>query len=424
MGGVFSVLSDAQNGMFRLQQAKKPWEKDITAKDSLGQLADKAAQAARSFQLTPKQQRDHATAQSALEEARRIGGPKAAAEQKLEQVERKIEDLKRMMRAMRGDPAKLAQLAREAATLAREAGRAAKEYASGVAEAAKMGVAGTGTAIGTTEITRTTTVTTLTFQQTTLTLSLRVGGGGGETAAPEATNPAQSVPVAVPAIPPVAAPAAAATPPPTVPSGAPTADPEAKAAGERKEDGLPPELSRLVDGMLSGLSGRDGLIPSGQRASAHAAMQSLITDNAQKMSRYKEADAFGRRVEAVLRVAKRALTEAKMANELEESDRVRKERKEGFKQDEKMIDGAQKEVNALRQAAFGSRVDASSLLADGTKGALDGTAVNGTASDGSTSDGSVADSGDGSGGALAGADASAAVPTDAGASTAAVNLLA
>lgn len=417
MGGVFSVLSDAQNGMFRLQQAKKPWEKDITAKDSLGQLADKAAQAARSFQLTPKQQRDHATAQSALEEARRIGGPKAAAEQKLEQVERKIEDLKRMMRAMRGDPAKLAQLAREAATLAREAGRAAKEYASGVAEAAKMGVSGTGTTIGTTEISRTTTVTTLTFQQTTLTLSLRVGGGSGETATPDAANPAQSVPVAASAEAPVAVPTAPAAAP-TAATAPPTTDPEAKAAGVRKEDGLPPELSRLVDGMLSGLSGRDGLIPSGQRAGAHAAMQSLITDNAQKMSRYKEADAFGRRVEAVLRVAKRALTEAKMANELEESDRVRKERKEGFKQDEKMIDAAQKEVNALRQAAFGSRVDASSLLTDGTKGAADGAAADGVAAE--SGDGSGVDAGM----ADAGAGASVAVPVDAGASSAAVNLLA
>lgn len=418
MGGVFSVLSDAQSGMFRMQQAKKPWEKEIIAKDSLGQLADKAAQAARSFQLTPKQQRDHATAQSALEEARRIGGPKAAAEQKLEQVERKIEDLKRMMRAMRGDPAKLAQLAREAATLAREAGRAAKEYASGVAEAVKMGVSGTGTTIGTTEITRTTTVTTLTFQQTTLTLSLRVGGGsGGEATAPDAANPAQSVPVAASAEAPVAVPTAPAAAP-TAATAPPTTDPEAKAAGDRNEDGLPPELSRLVDGMLSGLSGRDGLIPSGQRAGAHAAMQSLITDNAQKMSRYKEADAFGRRVEAVLRVAKRALTEAKMANELEESDRVRKERKEGFKQDEKMIDGAQKEVNALRQAAFGSRVDASSLLADGTKGTVDGVAGDGTATD--SGDGSGVDAGM----ATAGSDASVAVPTDAGASNAAVNLLA
>ncbi|WP_210211433.1 hypothetical protein [Azospirillum griseum] len=396
--------------MFRMQQAKKPWEKDIVAKDALGQLADKAAQAARSFQLTPKQQRDHATAQSSLEEARRIGGPKAAAEQKLEQVERKIEDLKRMMRVMRGDPAKLAQLAREAATLAREAGRAAKEYASGVAEAAKMGVSGVGVTVGSTEITRTTTVTSLTFQQTTLTLSLRVGTGGGETTAPDVANPSQPAPIVSPTVPASEARSAA-----TLSGGAATSSDATATAGEGEDDGLPPELSRLVHGMLSGLSGRDGLIPSGQRAGAHAAMQSLMTDNAQKMSRFKEADGFGRRVEAVVRVAKRALTEARMANELEESDRARKERKEGFKQDEKMIDGAQKEVNALRQAAFGSRVDALSLLAEGT---------------GTAADGAATDSEDGLGGAVAGADtstgadAATAIPTDTGASSAAVNLLA
>ncbi len=359
MSGVFSVLSDAQSGMFRMQQAKKPWEKEIGAKDALGQLAEKASKAAQSFQLSPKQQSDHATAQAALEEARRIGGPKASAEQKLEQVERKIEDLKRMMRFAQGDRNKLAQLAREAALLAREAGRAAKEYASGVAAAAEMGLPGGAGAIGTTEITRTTTVTTLTVQHTALSFSLKVTTTAGDNAA---TTPAQAA-TAQPAATQAAFPSLDAPMDGPMGEAAPSGTDDEKAgSSDAKDDDLPPDLARLVDGALSGLRGGDGLIPSNRRDSAHAAMQSLMTDNDLKMSRYKEADAFGQRVEKVLRVAKRALSDAKIANEQEESEKRRKEKREEFKVDERMIDAAQKEVNNLRQAAFGSSVTIASLL--------------------------------------------------------------
>jgi hypothetical protein len=366
MSGVFSVLSDAQSGMFRMQQAKKPWEKEIGAKDALGQLAEKASKAAQSFQLSPKQQSDHATAQAALEEARRIGGPKASAEQKLEQVERKIEDLKRMMRFAQGDRNKLAQLAREAALLAREAGRAAKEYASGVAAAAEMGLPGGAGAIGTTEITRTTTVTTLTVQHTALSFSLKVTTTAGDG---DKAVPAQEAKVP-PGIASSAAPSLDAPIDAAALSGGGAEETDASDSSNEKDDDLPPDLARLVDGALSGLRGGDGLIPSNRRGGAHAAMQSLMTDNDLKMSRYKEADAFGQRVEKVLRVAKRALSDARIANEQEESEKRRKEKREEFKVDEKMIDAAQKEVNNLRQAAFGSSVTIASLLgaADGASG--------------------------------------------------------
>lgn len=359
MSGVFSVLSDAQSGMFRMQQAKKPWEKEIGAKDALGQLAEKASKAAQPYKLSAKQQSDHATAQAALEEARRIGGPKASAEQKLEQVERKIEDLKRMMRFAQGDRNKLAQLAREAALLAREAGRAAKEYASGVAAAAEMGLPGGAGAIGTTEITRTTTVTTLTVQHTALSFSLKVTTTAGDNAATTPEQPTVAQPDATQAaFPSLDAPMDAPTG-----EGAPSGTDDGKAgSSDAKDDDLPPDLARLVDGALSGLRGGDGLIPSNRRDSAHSAMQSLMTDNDLKMSRYKEADAFGQRVEKVLRVAKRALSDAKIANEQEESEKRRKEKREEFKVDERMIDAAQKEVNNLRQAAFGSSVTIASLL--------------------------------------------------------------
>ena len=310
MSGVFSVLSDAQSGIFRMQQAKKPWEKEIGAKDALGQLAEKASKAAQSFQLSPKQQSDHATAQAALEEARRIGGPKASAEQKLEQVERKIEDLKRMMRFAQGDRNKLAQLAREAALLAREAGRAAKEYASGVAAAAEMGLPGGAGAIGTTEITRTTTVTTFTVQHTALSFSLKVTTTAGDNAATTPEQPTAAQPEATQAtFPSLDAPMDG----PMGEAATSGADDEKAGSSDAKDDDLPPDLARLVDGALSGLRGGDGLIPSNRRDSAHAAMQSLMTDNDLKMSRYKEADAFGQRVEKVLRVAKRACYRAAAA---------------------------------------------------------------------------------------------------------------
>jgi hypothetical protein len=377
MSGVFSVLSDAQNGMFRMQQAKKPWEKEIGAKDALGQLAEKASKAAQSFQLSPKQQSDRATAQAALEEARRIGGPKASAEQKLEQVERKIEDLKRMMRFAQGDPAKLAQLAREAALLAREAGRAAKEYAGGVAAAAEMGLPGGAGAIGTTEITRTTTVTTLTVQHTALSFSLQVTAAAGDR---NEAVPAQEM-MTLPAVALLAAPSLDAPADAGSLSGASGGGSDTSGSSDAKGDDLPPDLARLVDGALSGLRDSDGLIPGNRRSSAHAAMQSLMTDNDLKMSRYKEADAFGQRVEKVLRVAKRALSDAKIANEQEESEKRRKEKREEFKVDEKMIDAAQKEVNNLRQAAFGSSVTVASLLGGADKASGQEAADTGGVSD-------------------------------------------
>ena len=86
MSGIYSVLSDSQTGMYRLQQSKKQWERDLEAmqgKDATQRLTDKSNLARQPFALTPQQQRDHESAMTALEEAKRIGGPKAAAEQRL-----------------------------------------------------------------------------------------------------------------------------------------------------------------------------------------------------------------------------------------------------------------------------------------------------------------------------------------------------
>ncbi len=372
MSSVFSVLSDAQAGMFRMQQAKKPWEKDLEAKDAQGQLAQKAQRAAGSLSLNQQQLRGHAAARAALEEAQRVGGPKAAAEQRLERVERKIQEIKLAMQHARGDPQKMAQLAAEAGRLAKEAGRAAKEFGVGVANAAAMGLpGGAGTSSGT-EITQTRTVTTLTIQQTEVSVSLTIKLDSGADAASPATTPDAAVATADAAAGAASARAlgaglaegeAAASAPPAGGDSAPPAGSE----------GLPPELARMVGGALSSLSQGDGLTGSGDRGDrARALMRSLMSDNDLKMSRYKEADAFGRRVEDVLHVAKTVLGEAKVANALDEFEKRRKERREGFKAIEKTIDAAQKEVDTLRQAAFGSSTDAAALLSGSDDTASEG----------------------------------------------------
>ncbi|CAO3430388.1 hypothetical protein [Azospirillum endophyticum] len=347
---VFSVVADGQAGLFRLRQVKKPWEKELEAKDAQGQLAQKAERAQALTQATAKWQSDHASAQAALEEARRVEGPKQAAAARLEQVERKIEQLKLAMRFAQGDPQKLATLAREAALLAREAGRAAKEYGAGIKAAAEMGLPGDTAAAGggmilSSETTITRSTTSLTVQQTEVTLTVGISadeGGTGE--AGSAQNSADLM----------AADAGAA------------ADATAGASGQGGK--LPDDIARLVQDVLSGLGdgGMSGTGPSAAKSAIPAApvtagtggrsamIQQLMADNAMKMSRYREADSFGQRVEGVLATSKRIIGEAKAANMLDESEKRRRERREGFKADDKMVEAAQKEVNALRMAALGS----------------------------------------------------------------------
>ncbi|WP_376962146.1 hypothetical protein ABNQ39_17545 [Azospirillum sp. A26] len=386
---VFSVVADGQAGLFRLQQAKKPWEKELQAKDAHGQLAQKAERAQALTQAATKWQSDHASAQAALEEARRVGGPKQAAAARLEQVERKIEQLKLAMRFAQGDPQKLATLAREAALLAREAGRAAKEYGAGIKAAAELGLPGDSSAAtggGTmlsSETTITRTTTSMTLQQTEVTLTIGISTGEGASAAAGSAESAADL---------MAADAGA------------DADAQSAGAAEMKDGKLPADIARMVEDVLSGLgnggmtaaspSGADpsaaGQPADGQSAAAgqsaasqsaapaagtggrSAMIQQLMADNAMKMSRYREADTFGQRVEGVLATSKRIIGEAKAANMLDESEKRRRERREGFKADDKMVEAAQKEVNALRAAALGSGKELGQVL--GATGAPDSAA--------------------------------------------------
>ncbi|WP_353859545.1 hypothetical protein [Azospirillum formosense] len=414
MNGIFSALTNGQNSLFQLQKAKKDWERALEAmegKDAKQVLTEKADQAKLPFTMTPEQQKNFTAVVNALEEAKRVGGPKAVAAQRLDEVERKIEELKMMMRHSRGDREKLVQLAREAAILAKQAGRAAKEYGAGVAAAAEMGLpggAGAPSAGGIT-IERTTTRTSITLVQTEIavdvTVTIRGDGAPGEGAPAEGAPPDASM-APVPSVlstdgaateGTTAAADAAAVEEATEDGEARSAEAvateaaglagqvsvqsvasdgkassegkaatakteqekekdraEAKADKEAEEqaaDGQGSDLERLMSEEAPSLNAAPAA-PQGDRIRNY--IQRMMADNDLKMSRYREADEFGRRVEAVLATAKSIIAEAKAANELDQAEERRKARRESFKDYDKIVEESQDNVNELRQAAFGS----------------------------------------------------------------------
>lgn len=446
MSGIFSVLSDSQSTMFRLQQAKKAWERDSEAmdyKDAKQRLTDKAQQAQQPFKLTAEQQRNHTAALGALEEAKRVGGPKAAAEQKLEEVERKIAELKMTMRYSHGNREKLAQLAREAAILAREAGRAAKSYGQGVAAAAELGLpGGAGTSAGA-EVVRTVTTTSVTVVQTEMSVNLTVtfrpdaqpneqpsgqpDGQGNpqpdaqasaaagaaaalaegsaamtENASSSSDGGASQMAADAAALASKATSAATGTDTST-PDGTDETSPDSSSAAP--SDKLK-ELAKTVGDALAGLNPSENGSPANSYAGirGRALMQRMIADNDMKMSRYREADEFGRRVEKVLATVKSVIGEAKATNEAEQSEERKKARRESFKAYDKIVEGAQDEVNGLRQAAFGTSITAEDVLkaASDTSG-QDGAGLDGTGQTGveQTGGASVDASAAGAGPALA-----------------------
>ncbi|WP_247888673.1 hypothetical protein [Azospirillum brasilense] len=420
MNGIFSALSNGQNSLFQLQKAKKDWERALEAmegKDAKQVLTEKADQAKLPFTMTPEQQKNFTAVVNALEEAKRVGGPKAVAAQRLDEVERKIEELKMMMRHSRGDREKLVQLAREAAILAKQAGRAAKEYGAGVAAAAEMGLPGGAGApsVGGITVERTTTRTSITMVQTEIavdvTVTIRGDGEPGEGALADGAPPDASMAPA----PSVLATDGAAAEGTTAAADAAAGDEatedgearsaeavaaeaaglagqvsvqgvasdgkassedkassndkaatekteqekekdraEAKADKEAEEqaaDGQGSDLERLMSEAAPSLNAAP-TAPQGDRIRNY--IQRMMADNDLKMSRYREADEFGRRVEAVLATAKSIIAEAKAANELDQAEERRKARRESFKDYDKIVKESQDNVNELRQAAFGS----------------------------------------------------------------------
>ncbi|QCO17927.1 hypothetical protein D3869_16285 (plasmid) [Azospirillum brasilense] len=120
---------------------------------------------------------------------------------------------------------------------------------------------------------------------------------------------------------------------------------------EKIADGQGSDLERLMTEAAPSLNAAP-TAPQGDRIRNY--IQRMMADNDLKMSRYREADEFGRRVEAVLATAKSIIAEAKAANELDQAEERRKARRESFKDYDKIVEESQDNVNELRQAAFGS----------------------------------------------------------------------
>ncbi|MGR0183286.1 hypothetical protein [Azospirillum aestuarii] len=442
MNGIFSALTNGQNSLFQLQKAKKDWERAMEAmdgKDAMQILAEKADQAKLPFAMTPEQQKNFTAVVNALEEAKRVGGPKAVAAQRLEDVERKIAELKMMMRHNHGDREKLVQLAREAAILAKQAGRAAKEYGAGVAAAAEMGLPGGAGApsIGGITIERTTTRTSITVVQTEIavdvTMTIRGDGSPAQGALAEGAPSEQPTLPPPPPLPVDAAAEDASTSADMAAGEEAAEDGEARSAeavaaeaaglagqataqgvssdgktssdgksasegtasertdkdkekdrdegktDENAADGQAGELEQLMKDVAPSLNATPNA-PPGDRIRNY--IQRMMADNDLKMSRYREADEFGRRVEAVLAEAKSIIAEAKAANELDQAEERRKARRESFKDYDKVVEEAQDNVNELRQAAFGSGTTLKDFVeamtdpdaADGGSGDPDGAA--------------------------------------------------
>ncbi|KAA0685925.1 hypothetical protein DS837_12490 [Azospirillum brasilense] len=116
-------------------------------------------------------------------------------------------------------------------------------------------------------------------------------------------------------------------------------------------EGQGSDLERWMKDMAPSLNAAPNA-PQGDRMRNF--IQRMMADNDLKMSRYREADEFGRRVEVVLAEAKSIIAEAKAANELDQAEERRKARRESFKDYDKIVEEAQDNVNELRQAAFGS----------------------------------------------------------------------
>lgn len=340
MSGIYTVLNDSQTGMFRLKQASRWADPD----EKRNTLSDKARDAALTFSLDPDFARNASAAITAMEEARKIAAPKAMAEQRLQEVEQRIRELRQEARlaAARGDREKLAQLAREAAQLARKAGKAAGEFSVGVENAAAMGK-GAGTEI-TTTIRQSQTTVSLAQTETVVQVTLS-GDAAAALAAQVGSAPASpaAAPATTPPVPATTTPAAAAT---TLPPSA--------GGGSGVSETAPDDMAALAEDAMAIFDSGLFDTPADTGMSMQAVTARAAEDHRLGLARWKEADAFGRRVEDVLHHAKAVITEAKLANETDEDYDRRRERRKQLEEYDKVIGESQEAVNDLRAAAFGT----------------------------------------------------------------------
>lgn len=399
MSGIFSILSDGQAGLFRLQQARRAAAGGTgtatTGKADTGTGGENAGTAAASTktgsassvtdgtrhlsELLAKGSSDSltdfmrgaSTALNAMKQAMQVSQPKARAEEKLQDAERRIKELRNEMRmaAARGDRAKVMQLAKEAAALAKQAGSAAKEFGRGVAASADM-AAGGGISLPTQATTSTT--TTVEMSQTTATVTLTAGTGAeaGAAAAARGTAEAAAVTAAVTAEAPPPVPVEA-PPAPSAETGADTAQtatpqtttPQTAAQAEKDNKGGG-DLATAINAAVAAVGGGSGIdgggegkkdaSATGQETPRANPFQAQMDANAQRTARFRETDTFARRVEMVLAAVKNVLGEAKASNAYDTDHTRRKNNREELKQYDKVVEEADKAVLELRASAFGT----------------------------------------------------------------------
>lgn len=320
MSAIHSVISEGQSSLFRLRQSTHTHN---SSDDKSNTLASKLNEAGLTLEADKVRQEAAETAVTAFEQARLIGGPKAAAEEKLERAEKRIRELRQeaRMAAARGDREKLAQLSREAAQVARLAGKAASDFSVGVSNAAAMGKgAGDGS-------TTTISETSITLQQTEVTVQITLSD---DASAP--VNVEQPADIAL------------------------TPD---------MEEGTPAETGMSQDELDQLLGLADSLSTDSQESQSSNMFAEAAANNDLARQRWKEADAFGRRIETVLGNVRAVINEAKRANDSDPDYESRRLRRKSLEEDDKSIAEAQEAVNDMRASAY----DASPTLA-GDPGAI------------------------------------------------------
>jgi len=296
MSSILNILGEGRNALFSLHKTSRA---ELMAQPRT--LADKLEAAGLTIDLSKTAWEGMNIAKAALEEARKIGGPKANAEERMEKAESRIRELRLLARlyAARGDRVKLASLAREAASVARQVGKAASEFSVGMA-ATTARDEGASSSIS---LSRSTTLTASSVEMSSSsseTVLTSVPATGADAAATMTTT-------------------------------------ESSATLTATSISLTTETSLTV--------GSDGLSGSSTEESVSGAGSSTIWGAAIARgeawrARHEEAEAFLRRGRTVLAQVKAIITEAKRAAETDPDEKAREERKKELEEYEKSISDA------------------------------------------------------------------------------------
>lgn len=320
MSSIFMIVDQGQNSLWRARDNQRV--KEIL--DQSKSLEDKLAEAGIELKIDKEAQTKAAQSVATLEEARRVGNPKAAAQERLERVERQIKEIREEMRLAQagGDRAKVAKLAQEAAKLAREIGKAAAEFSTGMANEtamAKDNASAPAATVGDAAVT-----------------------GDAAAANGSASTDAASAPVA-PVQQPAPLPVATAPAQPGVP--APGSDVPATPATN----------------------------PGSDKGSLYSSLSAMIGDSKGMLSRWKEGDDFARRSDLVLSQIRSVMKDAKRSADEEESAVRRQTRRRAVEQGEKDLATAQDAVNGVRGAANPTASDTAEALTAALMKAVENT---------------------------------------------------